>query len=115
MKKHSPDWSFYAKYNVRRKSQRTVKWDGMTLSDLLKDDDHFLPRIVLLKGNDGSMNHAVTVVDDLIFDSTQKFALKKCKESFDWCCGDEGCGGVGPVMQFNCRKKGKLREKMKNW
>ena len=46
------------------------------------------------KGKDAGVNHAVCVVDDLIFDSTQHFTLKLCHESFDWICGEGGCEGI---------------------
>ena len=42
------------------------------------------------QGKDGSINHAVAVVEDLIFDSTQSHAMKLKKESFDWIFGS--CG-----------------------
>ena len=34
----------------------------------------------------GNQNHAFCVVDDLIFDSTQSFAMKLMKESVEWIC-----------------------------
>ena len=52
-------------------------------------------------GKDAGVNHAVCVVDDLIFDSTQHFALKLCRESFDWICGDGGCEGIYFAIHFN--------------
>ena len=35
----------------------------------------------------GSQSHAVTFVHDLMFDSTQQFALKRNKKSFEWVFG----------------------------
>ena len=49
--------------------------------------------MVVPQGKDDSVGHAVCVVDDLIFDSTQKYALKLTKESLDWICGAGGCVG----------------------
>ena len=56
-------------------------------------------------GTDGGLQHAVTVVDDLIFDSTQEVALKLNKESFDWICSDGGCSDVYAVYRFNQKTK----------
>ena len=48
------------------------------------------PTLVIPLGNDGSVNHSICVVDDLIFDSTQQFALKLCHKSFHWIAGELG-------------------------
>ena len=48
------------------------------------------PVLLILKTNDGGIQHAVTVVDDLIFDSTQKHALKLCEEGFKFLCKRNG-------------------------
>jgi hypothetical protein len=42
--------------------------------------------LVVLVANDGSRSHAVTVHDDLIFDSNEDFALKLCQENLDALC-----------------------------
>lgn len=53
-------------------------------------------------GNDNSVDHAVCIIDDLIFNSTQAFAMKLKKESFDWICGDLGCNEEPfGVLRFN--------------
>ena len=57
--------------------------------DLIKEITKY-PTIVIPVGQDGSTNHAVCIVDDLVFDSTQKFALKLQFRSFDWVVGCEG-------------------------
>jgi hypothetical protein len=59
------------------------------------------PTVLVLVGNDGSVNHAVTVVDDLIFDSTQEFALKLTMESLDWICGPLGMKDIGETYRFS--------------
>ena len=48
------------------------------------------PVLLILKTNDGGIQHAVTVVDDLIFDSTQKHALKLCEDGFKFLCKRNG-------------------------
>ena len=53
------------------------------------------PTVVIPIGSDGSVNHAVCVVDDLIFDSTLPYALKCKHESLDWICTGKHGGFVG--------------------
>jgi hypothetical protein len=45
--------------------------------------------VVIPLGGDGGIGHAITIVGDLIFDSTQRHALKLGKNSLDWCCADD--------------------------
>ena len=42
-------------------------------------------------GSNGGIGHAVTLVGDLIFDSTATHALRFGKESLDWCCANDLC------------------------
>jgi hypothetical protein len=51
--------------------------------------------------NDGSNNHAFVVVDDLIFDCTQTHAMKLCRESLDWICGENGIASINIALRFN--------------
>ena len=82
-------WKFFQKRRNRK----------ITLQEVLDVVTPF-PTIVIPCGNDDSVNHAVCVVDDLIFDSTQPYALKLTRQSFDWICGDGGCGSVYLVLRF---------------
>lgn len=82
---------------------------------------HF--KIVIPFGNDGTGDHAVAVVDDLIFDSRLKNPLKLTRKSLDWVCGPKGCEKLGPVYHFcesfGCGKKGAKkrnnRQMQENW
>ena len=56
------------------------------------------PTVLIPIGADGSVNHAVCLVDDLIFDSTLTYALKCTPESMDWICTGQ-CGGFVGVQQ----------------
>jgi hypothetical protein len=47
------------------------------------------PTLCILKGSDGSVNHAVTVVDNYIFESNCPHAIQLSKENLDWCCSTE--------------------------
>ena len=57
------------------------------------------PTLVVPLGKDGSISHAITIVDDLFIDSTQKHALKLCAESFDWAVGNT-CIGIYRAIWF---------------
>ncbi len=68
--------------------------------------------------NDGSNNHAFVVVDDLIFDSTQTHAMKLCRESLDWICGEKRIASINIALRFNQSfgTKEELQHKEKtNW
>ena len=71
----------------------------MTLQDLLQNKSPF-PTLVIPRGNDMSVNHAICVVDDIIFDSTQPKALWLTRESLDWICGKQGCEGIHMALRF---------------
>ena len=75
-------------------------WIG--IEDLLSEKTPF-PNLVVPLGNDGSVNHACCVADDLIFDSTQPKAMKLLKESFDFICGPGGCSGVYKACWFQTK------------
>ena len=51
------------------------------------EDKTIYPTFVIPIGNDGSTGHAICIVDDLIFDSTQENALILGREYLDWICG----------------------------
>jgi hypothetical protein len=56
-------------------------------------------------GHDGGIGHAISIVGDLIFDSTQTHALQFCKEALDWCCANNrGFQGVYMAVSFAFRK-----------
>ena len=56
--------------------------------------------IVIPEGNDGSISHAFAVYDKLIFDSTQEYPLKCCKETVNWICGKDGCKKIFMSQSF---------------
>ena len=88
----------------------------LTIKDLVKNKTIY-PTLVIPSGNDGSTGHAVCVVDDLIFDSTQENALKLCRESLDWICGRYGCKELYVAIRFHQPSKsgsGKFIREMKN-
>ena len=82
----------------------------MSIADLLIDKTEH-PTIVIPLGNDGKVSHTFCVIDDLIFDSTQKFALQLCQKSINWICGDCGCYDIYLAMRFH--ENGEIYQSLK--
>ena len=86
--------------NVWNKHKKRKKED-ITIPTLVQQYTPF-PTIVVPLGKDGSISHAVTVVDDLVFDSTQKYALTLSHKCFHWICGGLGTSDqVWGAIRFN--------------
>ena len=67
-------------------------------------NDRWVLTIIPL-GHDGGIGHAISIVGDYIFDSTQTHALKFSKVALDWCCAnDRGFQGVYMAVSFAFRK-----------
>jgi hypothetical protein len=115
MKEHVPTIGIGVVYNSshKRRKKRTL-----TLSDLVSRQTMY-PTMVLPLGTDGSVSHAICVVDDLIFDSTQPWALKCTIASLNWICncGSRGFEEVNLALRFQEPYKSKpmKREIVKNW
>ena len=61
---------------------------------MLKDFDIFQnrsmwPTLCILESSDGGISHAVTVVDNYIFDSSTYRAMEINRKNLDWCCGTD--------------------------
>jgi hypothetical protein len=57
--------------------------------------------VVIPLGGDGGIGHAITIVGDLILDSTQSHALTLGKNSLDWCCAnDHGFESIYMAIKF---------------
>jgi len=85
-------------FNAKTAKKRPT--NKLSIQELLEKRTKF-PTLVIPFGRDGSNNHSFVVVDDLIFDSTQAFALKLCQKSLDWICGNDGIGSIDVAMRFN--------------
>ena len=73
----------------QRTSNRRKKSVRKLTPKCLYDELTPYPTVVLLEGSDGSVDHAVTVIDNLVFDSTVQHPLRVCLESLKWICGGE--------------------------
>ena len=101
-------------FNLRTKNK---KIKHLSIQDLIEIKTRF-PTLVIPYGKDGSNNHSFVVVDNLIFDSTQAYAMKLCRESLDWICGNDGIASIKVALHFNMSHgtKAKLQHQEKtNW
>ena len=57
--------------------------------------------LVIPEGKDGSINHAFTVADGYIFDSTQEYPMKLLVESINFICGNCGCEKIFKTRSFS--------------
>jgi hypothetical protein len=75
--------------------------------------------LVSPKGVDGSADHAVCVVDDIVFDARLSHATKLCEETLMWVCGPKGVSDLGTVHRFclphGVKKRKREREMRRNW
>jgi hypothetical protein len=78
---------------------RHRKMVALPREELVSERTPFLT-LIRLVGNDGSIDHAVCVVDDLIFDARLPKNLKLCSESLDMICGPKGMLQLGVVFRF---------------
>ena len=102
----------------RQKRGKGKRKKLMTLEDLTVPTPYLT--VVHPIGSDGSSDHAVCLVDDLIFDARLTTALKLTEESLHWICGEQGMERVGWVFRFSqpfgIRKgQSKMREINYNW
>ena len=97
VQKLCPVIGHYEAFNVRRrgKSMRT-----MTKEALISHKSPYLT-LVLPIAKDGSTDHAICVVDDIIYDARVEHGLKLKMATLDWVCGIGGCEELGPVYFFN--------------
>jgi hypothetical protein len=83
---------------------------NLSVSDLIRFRTPYLTVVHHPKGNDGSADHAICVVDDLVFDARFSHALKLCEDTFKWVCGPNGVYQLGHVIRF-CKPHGVRRTK----
>jgi hypothetical protein len=85
-------------FDAKTSKKKSIK-RKLSIQDLLEKRTRF-PTVVIPFGRDGSKSHSFV---DLIFDSTQPSALKLCRGSLDWICGNDGMGLIDVAMRFKCR------------
>ena len=105
-----PEIGQYSVYNRRRKHKPIKKIDKMAL---LQKFTPFL-KLVLPIARNGCTNHAICVVDDLVYDACVDHALKLKMETLDWICGKGGCDNLGPVYCFDKAQINELKKSQTN-
>jgi hypothetical protein len=112
----APQIGGYRAFNNTKKKKKAAH--KMDLDDLIRDKTPCLT-IVQPMGRDGSQDHIVTVVDDLVFDTRLTVALKLSHAAFQWICGEQGFWKLGRVYRFfeshNTSKKFPERTMQRNW
>ena len=91
-------------YNQARgsKSRQRHTLDVETLTR--HHHDYLKVHAVLLVGANGKRDHAVAVVNGMIFDSSATYAMHLCPEALDWCCNCNGYGKTGKAMQITIKR-----------
>ena len=82
----------------RKKPKHGKRTKEMSVTDLLYPSPYVT--LVIPKGVDGSSDHAICVVDDLIFDARYPRALRLNIKSLNSICGNLGLEKLGVVFQF---------------
>ena len=97
----------YVRHNIKGidcLSKKVILKNASIESFLLYCEQDSVLTIVIPEGNDGSVSHAFAVYDKIIFDSTQEYPLKCCKEMLDWICGKDGCKKIFMSQSFVLKK-----------
>ena len=69
------------------------------------------PILVVLRGSDGGISHAISIVGKWIFDSNLHQAIRLTAENLDSCCGPFDCMGVHKAYHFTERHHNKKKRK----
>ena len=116
VKEHLPTEGQPVVYNRKKKKHRETIY--LLCKELVTERT---PYLTLLRpvGMDGSSDHAICVVDDLIFDPRLNYALKLCEESLHFVCGPKRMSHLGVVFRFcvphGVHKRKFERSMKKNW
>jgi hypothetical protein len=75
----------------------------LSIEELIQNMMRFPPTIVIPYSKDRSNNHAFVVIHDIIFNSTQVYAMKLFRENLDcWISGDMG---IASALHFILKHK----------
>ena len=98
MKEKAPIIGLHVAFGaLRKKKKKNIPSPNLKA---ICEEKTIYPTLVVPLGSDGSLNHAVCIVDDLVFDATQAFALRLCKATFNWTVGAAGCNGIHGLCRF---------------
>ena len=115
-KEHLPSEGQPVVYNRKKKKHRETIY--LLCKELVTQRTPYLTLLHLV-GMNGSSDHAICVVDNLIFDARVNYALKLCEESLHFVCGPKCMSHLGVVFRFcvphGVHKRKFEREMKKNW
>ena len=85
----------YKRYDYWKKKK------ALSRQDLFRDSND-IPKLIVLRECDGvGVQHDISVVGNVIFDSNRKEGLVLSNESLDWCCNcNGGFSRVHALVQF---------------
>jgi hypothetical protein len=111
MLSHAPEIGGVTTYNLHTRRKKVKR---LSIDELIQHKTCF-PIVIIPRGNDRSVIHAVAVVDDLIFYATQPYALRLCKESLEWICGNTGIYDIVLALRFKetCKTEKRMKRTMK--
>lgn len=87
-------WTSRDRVFAKNKSRRT-----MTIEQLCNNPVD-CPAIVVLHQSDGSVDHAFSVIDNLIFDSRLEYAVRLCPEVIDNLCHPAKAVDIHAMLRF---------------
>jgi hypothetical protein len=103
----------------KRHGQRRKMNVVLTVNDLIRRCKTPYLTLVSPKGVNGSADHSVCVVDDVVFDARLSHVFKLCDETLMWVCGPKGVSELGTVHRFclphGVKKRKHEREMRRNW
>ena len=115
MKYLLPSIASTKQFNIRRKSGGK---NTKSIEDILNNKDSKL-KLVIPKGKDTDTTHAITIVDDLIFDPRFDHAFKLQMDSLDFITGVKGIDSIDSIIVFDATSDKKYkyieREQKENW
>ena len=71
------------KYNGKGSLKHRL--DPLNNGEMREKNDIAYPTVVVLEGDDGGTEHAVTIYDNWVFDSNVEFAMPLKQNTLDWC------------------------------
>ena len=93
-------WYLVTKLKIAKTLPKDNELPGYSVVDFINKVNTHEICMVIPQGNDGSINHAITVGNGMIFDATQDYPLTITRKSLDFNCGDCGCCGIYKTRSF---------------
>lgn len=104
-KKHIKQTLYFKVYNHTQGGKYTLK-HVLDITTLTADHEDALNlHAIALVGANGKQDHAIAIVNDMIFDSSATHAMYLCCEALDWCSNCKGgYGKAGCILLIKIEK-----------